>query len=138
MWIIGCDFHSGFQQLAIFDNLTGETEEKKLLHPGQAAEFYRGLQGEVRVGMESGCPSQWFRQLLEECRAPVVDRGCGAHSGGRDAAAEDGPAGCGADPEAAAGGARFPRLWVPTMEERDLRQLLRCKTGIIACGCGPR
>jgi hypothetical protein len=21
MWIIGCDFHSGFQQLAIFDNL---------------------------------------------------------------------------------------------------------------------
>ena len=67
MWIIGCDFHSGFQQVAIFDNQTGEIEEKKLLHPGQAAEFYRGLQGEVRVGMESGCPSQWFRRLLQEC-----------------------------------------------------------------------
>ena len=54
MWIIGCDFHSGFQQVAIFDNQTGEIEEKKLSHPGQATEFYCGLQGEVRVGMESG------------------------------------------------------------------------------------
>ncbi len=51
MWIIGCDFHSGFQQVAIFDNQTGEIEEKKLLHPAQAREFYHGLQGEVRVGM---------------------------------------------------------------------------------------
>ncbi len=123
MWIIGCDFHSGFQQLAIFDNLTGEIEEKKLLHPGQATEFYRGLQGEVRVGMESGCPSQWFRQLLEECghqlwigdaariraaetRQQKTDR--------RDAELilrlllEE----------------RFPRIWVPTEAERDLRQLL--------------
>ncbi len=41
MLIIGCDFHSGFQQIAIFDNQTGEIQEKKLLHPGQAAEYYR-------------------------------------------------------------------------------------------------
>ena len=33
MLIIGCDFHSGFQQIAIFDNQTGEIQEKKLLHP---------------------------------------------------------------------------------------------------------
>ncbi len=64
MWIIGCDFHSGFQQIAIFDNQSGEMEEKKLLHPAEAREFYRGLQGEVLVGMESGCPSQWFRRLM--------------------------------------------------------------------------
>jgi transposase len=123
MWIIGCDFHSGFQQLAIFDNLTAAMEEKKLLHPAQAREFYRGLQGEVRVGMESGCPSQWFRQLLAECghelwigdaariraaekRSQKTDR--------RDAELilklmlEE----------------RFPRIWVPTEAERDLRQLL--------------
>jgi transposase len=123
MWIIGCDFHSGFQQLAIFDNQTGEIEEKKLRHPAQAAEYYRGLQGEVRVGMESGCPSQWFRQLLQECghqlwigdaariraaetRQQKTDR--------RDAELilklmlEE----------------RFPRIWVPTEAERDVRQLL--------------
>jgi hypothetical protein len=30
MLIIGCDFHPGFQQVAIFDNLTGEIKEKRL------------------------------------------------------------------------------------------------------------
>jgi transposase len=123
MLIIGCDFHSGFQQLAIFDNLTGEMEFKKLRHPAEAREFYRGLQGEVIVGMESGCPCQWFRKLLQECghelwigdaariraaetRAQKTDR--------RDAELIlklllEG---------------RFPWIWVPTEAERDLRQLL--------------
>jgi transposase len=123
MWIIGCDFHSGFQQVAIFDNQTGEMEEKKLSHPEQAAEFYRGLRGEVLVGMESGVPCQWFRRLLHDCgqqlwmgdaariraaetRPQKTDR--------RDAELilklllED----------------RFPRIWMPTEQERDVRQLL--------------
>jgi hypothetical protein len=30
---IGCDFHSSFQQIAIFDNQTGEIQERKLRHP---------------------------------------------------------------------------------------------------------
>src|SRR5476651_2121972 len=68
MLIIGCDFHSSFQQIAIFDNQTGEIQEKKLLHPAEAAEFYRGLSGPVRVGIEAGAPCQWFRQLLTKCR----------------------------------------------------------------------
>jgi len=123
MLIIGCDFHSGFQQLAIFDNQTGVFEEKKLLHPGAATEFYRALSGPVLVGMESGAPCQWFRRLLAECghelwvgdaskiraaepRKQKTDR--------RDAELimrmmrED----------------RFPRIWLPTEEERDVRQLL--------------
>ena len=35
MLIIGCDFHSGFQQLAIFDNQTGELvrEEAARIRP---------------------------------------------------------------------------------------------------------
>ena len=56
MLIIGCDFHSGFQQIAIFDNQTGEVVEKKLLHPGEAMVFYQGQREPVRVGMESGSP----------------------------------------------------------------------------------
>jgi len=32
MLIIGCDFHPGFQQTAIFDNQTGEMVERRLQH----------------------------------------------------------------------------------------------------------
>jgi transposase len=123
MLIIGCDFHSGFQQIAIFDNQAEEFYEKKLLHPAEAREFYRGLSGPVRVGMEAGVPCQWFRRLLGECghelwvgdaakiraaepRKQKTDR--------RDAELilklmREG---------------RFPRIWLPSEEERDVRQLL--------------
>jgi PP-loop superfamily ATP-utilizing enzyme len=54
MLIIGCDFHPGFQQVAIFDNLTGEIQEERLQHRGEAEQFYRSLAGQqVRVGMEA-------------------------------------------------------------------------------------
>jgi transposase len=123
MWIIGCDFHSGFQQLAIFDNQTGEIEEKKLLHPAQATEFYRGLQGEVRVGMESGCPSQWFRQLLQECGHQLW-----IGDAGRIRAAETRQQKTDRrDAELILKlmlEERFPRIWVAREAERDLRQLL--------------
>ena len=53
MLIIGCDFHPGFQQVAIFDNLTGEIEEKRLQHREEAEQFNRSLAGQpVRVSME--------------------------------------------------------------------------------------
>jgi hypothetical protein len=32
MLIIGCDFHPGFQQVTIFDNQTGEIQERRLGH----------------------------------------------------------------------------------------------------------
>jgi len=53
MLIIGCDFHPSFQQVAIFDNRTGEMQEKRLQHRGEAEGFYRSLPGAVRVGMEA-------------------------------------------------------------------------------------
>ena len=70
MLIIGCDFHAGFQVLAIFDNRIGVRTEKRLEHPAEAVAFYRRLQEhrqEVRVGIEAGAPCQWFRRLLAEC-----------------------------------------------------------------------
>ena len=67
MLIIGCDFHPGFQQVAIFDNLTGEIQEKRLQHRAEAEQFYRGQAGqEVRVGMEACGHYPWFEQLLAE------------------------------------------------------------------------
>jgi transposase len=124
MLIIGCDFHPGFQQVAIFDNLTGEIVEQRLQHRAEAQEFYGSLRGQaVRVGMEACGHYPWFERLLEqlgmelwigdaariramEVRKQKTDR--------RDAAqllqllVEN----------------RFPRIWVPSLEERDVRQLL--------------
>src|SRR6201987_6342387 len=124
MLIIGCDFHPGFQQVAIFDNRTGEVEEKRLQHRAEAEQFYRSLAGqEVRVGMEACGHYPWFERWLAELgfelwlgdaakiRASVVRQ---QKTDRRDAEhlqmlmRED----------------RFPRIWVPSLEERDVRQLL--------------
>jgi transposase len=124
MLIIGCDFHPGFQQIAIFDNRTGEVEEKRLPHRAEAERFYRSLAGEeVRVGMEACGHYPWFERLLAELgielwfgdagrvRASVVRK---QKTDRRDAEhlmhllIED----------------RFPRIWVPSLEVRDVRQLL--------------
>ena len=81
MLIIGCDFHPGFQQVAIFDNITGEIEEKRLQHRTEAEQFYRSLAGqEVRVGMEACGHYPWFERLLEESGIELwwgMRRGCG-------------------------------------------------------------
>lgn len=123
MRIIGCDFHSRFQQLAIFDNLTGEMEEKKLSHPDQATEFYCRLQGEVVVGMESGVPCQWFRRLLHDCGHQLW-----LGDAGRIRAAETRSQKTDRrDAELILKlllEGRFPRIWMPTEAERDVRQLL--------------
>jgi transposase len=124
MLIIGCDFHPGFQQVAIFDNRTGEMQEKRLQHREEAEQFYRGLGNhEVRVGMEACGHYPWFERLLEELgmelwfgdaarvRASVVRK---QKTDRRDAEhlmrllIED----------------RFPQIWVPSLEVRDVRQLL--------------
>ena len=124
MVIIGCDFHPSFEQVAIFDNLRGEIQEKRLGHREEAQQYYRSLAGQqVRVGMEACGHYPWFERLLEELgfelwlgdagriRASVVRR---QKTDRRDAAhllellLED----------------RFPRIWVPTLQERDVRQLL--------------
>jgi transposase len=124
MLIIGCDFHPRFQQAAIFDNETGEYGEKRLQHRAEAEQFYRSLAGQrVRVGMEACGHYPWFERLLAECghelwlgdasriRASEVRK---QKTDRRDAEhilkllIED----------------RFPRIWVPSLEERDVRQLL--------------
>jgi transposase len=123
MLIIGCDFHPSFQQVAIFDNQTGEIEQRRLQHRGEAEQFYRQLPAGVLVGMEACGHYPWFERLLAECgqqlwlgdaaaiRATVVRK---QKTDRRDAEQvlrllmEN----------------RFPRIWVPSLQERDARQLL--------------
>ena len=67
MIIIGCDFHSSFQQIAILDTESGECEERKLMHATRVAEqFYCRLGAPSLVGMESVGNSQCFVLLLEQ------------------------------------------------------------------------
>ena len=63
MLIIGCDFHPGFQQVAIFDKRTGEYEEKRLAHREEAEQFYRS--GRMAQG------SQLFTSCQPHCGSPA-------------------------------------------------------------------
>src|SRR5271169_1392061 len=46
--IIGCDFHTRYQQIAMMDEATGESTERRLDHQsGEADAFYRHLQAPV-------------------------------------------------------------------------------------------
>ncbi len=126
MIIIGCDYHPGFQQIAFVDTDTGEFEERRVEHREEAEKFYRDLgdQGaKVRVGMEASGHSHWFERLLSELQfelwigdaAEIRTKRVRKQKTDRQDAElilrlllED----------------RFPRFWVPSGENRDLRQLL--------------
>ena len=125
MLIIGCDFHARYQQIAMLDEATAEVVERRLGHlDGEAEAFYRRLPGPVRVGIEATGPIRWFQQLLTEwghelwvgdaaaIRARAVRQ---QKTDARDARHIL---------ELLTFG-RFPRIWVPSSEERDVRQLLR-------------
>jgi transposase len=124
MKIIGCDLHTRYQQIAMLDDETGELMERRLEHAnGEAKEFYTKLSGAVRVGIEATGHTRWFERLLAglgqelwigdaaRIRAADVRK---QKTDARDAALLL---------ELLLSG-RFPRLWRPSSEERDLRQLL--------------
>ena len=126
MLIIGCDYHPGFQQIAFVDTDTGELRERRLQHREEAEGFYRDLAAKgmkVRVGMEASGHARWFERLLAELnfelwigdaaeirakrvRRQKTDRQDAQHI--LSLLLED----------------RFPQIWVPNWENRDLRQLL--------------
>src|SRR5258706_7692344 len=67
MIIIGCDFHTRYQQIAMLNTETGEVVERRLEHEnGEVRRFYAQLPKPVRVGMEATGFTQWFEQLLAE------------------------------------------------------------------------
>jgi len=70
MLVIGVDYHPSFQQIAFFEEETGQCGERQLNHSGgEADRFYRDLQQKrihVRVGMEATGYSRWFERLLAE------------------------------------------------------------------------
>src|SRR5258705_3669686 len=126
MIIIGADYHPGFQQIAFVDTDSGEFQERRLEHREEAEKFYRDLKARgtsVRVGMEASGHARWFERLLSELQFELWIGDAGEirtkrvrkqKTDRQDARLilrllmED----------------RFPRIWVPSWENRDLRQLL--------------
>jgi transposase len=125
MLIIGCDFHTRFQQIAMVDSTTGELVKRRLEHgTGEAERFYAALPAPARVGIEATIATQWFEKMLRryghelwfgdaaEIRAAMVRK---QKTDDRDALhildllMQN----------------RFPQIWVPSATERDVRQLVR-------------
>jgi len=127
MMIIGVDYHPSFQTIAFLMEETGECGEQELKHSdGQAEKFYRDLKQRgisVRVGMEATGYSRWFERLLAELGfelwigdpAEIKAKRVKKQKTDRNDARllrrlmlEN----------------NFPQIWVPSPENRDLRQLL--------------
>jgi transposase len=127
MIIIGVDYHPSDQYIAFVDTETGESGEQRLNHSdGEAEKFYRELSVRgvrVRVGMEATGYSRWFERLLAELgievwigdAAEIKRKRVRKQKTDRNDAhlllkllLEN----------------TFPRIWVPSPENRDLRQLL--------------
>jgi transposase len=108
------------------DTDTGEFQEKRLAHREEAEQFYRDLATagqKVRVGMEASGHGRWFERVLAELQfelwigdaAEIRTKRVRKQKTDRQDAQlilrlllED----------------RFPKIWVPNWENRDLRQLL--------------
>src|SRR5579863_8135389 len=126
MIIIGVDFHPEFQQIAWVDTESGELQERRLHHPEETELFYRELAArgvQIRVGMEASGHARWFERLMAELcielwvgdAAEIRTKRVRKQKTDRQDAQlilklmlkDD-----------------FPRIWVPSWENRDLRQLL--------------
>jgi transposase len=114
------------QQIAWFDEQSGECGEQRLEHStGEAEKFYRELKRQgvpVRVGIEASGHTRWFERLLAELEmelwigdpAKIAAQRVRKQKTDREDARRllqllEG---------------RFPKLWMPSAENRDLRQLL--------------
>src|SRR5258707_7157155 len=126
MLIIGCDYHPSFQQIALVDTDTGELQERRLDQREEAEKFYRELAAQgvkVRVGMEASGQARWFERLLGELKFELWIGDATEIARKRERKQKT-------DRQDAQHILKlmlkddFPQIWVPSWENRDLRQLL--------------
>jgi transposase len=124
MIIIGCDFHPRSEQISMLDTNTGEITEKRLDHESrEARSFYEGLKEPALVGIETTGYTRWFAEMLgelghelvvgeagkiraQETRKQKHDRRDAEHILNLLVKGD------------------FPKVWLPSAEERDVRVLL--------------
>ena len=124
MLIVGCDYHPRWQQVAWLDTETGEIGEQKLVNgDGEAARWYRQLPVPSLIGLEATGNSQWFIDLLNQLGHEVWVGDAAAIRASYVRRQKNDRRDAGHVLKLLREG-RFPRLWVPSAEQRDLRQLL--------------
>jgi len=128
MIIVGCDYHPSFQEIAYVDTESGELNEQSLEHREAAEAFYRKLWRaeerrcawgwrpvDTRVGSNACLAELEIELWLGDVAVIRAKRGRRKPKTDRQNAQhilhlmlkED-----------------FPKIWVPSWENRDLRQLL--------------
>jgi transposase len=122
--IIGCDLHARQQTLAMLETTTGETVNLTLMHEGnQVREFYSQLPHPVLVGIEATGSMLWFLNLTGElgieCQVghPAQIRAAEPRKQKHDRRDADLILKLMVEN-------RFPAIWMPSPELRDLRALL--------------
>jgi transposase len=121
---IGCDVHTRNQVVAWIEEQTGEIKKRRLEHEGQEVkEFYAQFPRGTVVGIEATFPAYWFERLMGEVGHElwVGDAARIRASDVRYQKTDSRDAELLLDLLRTG---RFPRIWVPSREERDLRQLL--------------
>ena len=124
MNIMGCDLHTRYQVVAWIEKETGEIMTRRLEHEsGEVRAFYAQWPRGARVGVEATFPALWFERLLAECGHElwVGDAARIRASEVRQQKTDTRDAEHMLDLLLAG---HFPRIWVPSLAERDLRQLL--------------
>jgi transposase len=124
MIIIGCDYHPSFQTVAVYDSQSEQTRVLWLSHGnGEAERFYRALTEPALIGIESCGNTLWFERLVVGLghQLKIGDAATIRLLAGRDPKT---------DPRdarhilALLRDGRFPAIERPTLEQRDVRQLL--------------
>src|SRR4029077_10469305 len=120
MRIIGCDLHARQQTVAMLDTTTGEVVRMTLTHEGDnVRKFYSSLPHPVQVGIEATGSMQWMEELGIECRGghPAEIRAAEPRKQKHDRRDADLLLKLLMEN-------RFPSIWMPSKELRDLRALL--------------
>jgi len=131
MQILSVDLHARQQSVSMVDTETREVIEKTLAHEGNTVrEFYTALPRPALVGVEARGSMFWFLQLLEELGItyrvghPAAIRKAEVRKQKHDRRnaklirrllVEE----------------RFPAIWLPTGEQRDLRTLLLHRQNLV-------
>jgi transposase len=121
---IGCDVHTRNQVVAWIEEETGEIKKRRLEHAGEEVrKFYAQFPRGTVVGIEATFPAYWFERLMGELGLELWV-GDAARIRASEVRYQKNDY---FDAELILDllrTGRFPRIWVPSLEERDLRQLL--------------
>jgi transposase len=121
---IGCDVHTRNQVVAWIEEETGEIKKRRLEHEGEEVrKFYVQFPRGTVVGIEATFPAHWFERLMGELGHELWV-GDAARIRASEVRLQKTAARDAEHMLDLLRTDRFPRIWVPSLEERDLRQLL--------------